>query len=769
MHVYSRPEPLTTTARTIVVALLMVLMALLAPGASAQGTEEPSEPSQSRHGALAELLEDEQGRRQLIDELHRLAAEESPESGSDERESLATRLAQLTQLVAQQLVNEFVTSAEAVGTLIRGETGLALMDAVAAATGTALLILATLGIFLLMRFMVRGIFQRLDRWSRRRPVYSPLLRRGLAVVAAIGVDVFVILVAWILGYLFALFVLGARGVMEDHQSLFLNAFLAVEAFKMLMRGVFASRNDGLRLLPLDAEEAAYWNAWLARVTGFIGYGMLFVVPLTESTLSPQLGRLAAILIMLVAFLYALTIILQNRDRVAANLRRRAIGTEQPFNRVLLGILARSWHWAFIAYFAALCLVTLVRPDEALPFMLTATVQTMAAIGGGIFLSVVLTEIIHRRFRLPEETRQRFPTLELRLNSYIPNALKVMRALIVIAVGLLVLDAWSLFDLPGWLMSEAGIRVLGTVVTVALILLVALAIWLGLASWIEQRLTPEASGRIAGAREKTLLTIFRNAAAVSLTVLTLMVVLAEIGINIGPLIAGAGVLGLAIGFGSQKLVQDIINGVFIQMENAINTGDIVTAGGITGEVEKLTIRSLGLRDLAGTYHIIPFSAVDTVSNYMRGFAYHLGEYGVAYREDIDEVMDCLREAFAELKTASEFEGMILEEELEIAGVTKFDDSSVNIRIRIKTMAGQQWAIGRAFNRLVKRHFDAADIEIPFPHTTLYFGQDKNGSAPPARVHLQQEANDSKPNLQPDDGPSDTSKGGEDAGDTTASRS
>ncbi|MCG5536315.1 mechanosensitive ion channel [Ectothiorhodospira mobilis] len=214
----------------------------------------------------------------------------------------------------------------------------------------------------------------------------------------------------------------------------------------------------------------------------------------------------------------------------------------------------------------------------------------------------------------------------------------------------------------------------------------------------------------------------------------MVVLAQVGINIGPLIAGAGVLGLAIGFGAQKLVQDVITGVFIQLENAFNVGDVVTAGGITGTVERLTIRSMGMRDLSGTYHLLPFSSVDTVSNYMRDFAFHVGEYGVAYREDTDEVLQRMNEAFEELRKMPEMAPHILGD-LEVHGVTALADSAVNVRVRIKTRPGMQWAVGREYNRLVKRHFDAAGIEIPFPHMTLYFGEDKDGQAPPARVYMQ----------------------------------
>src|SRR5690606_41165211 len=139
----------------------------------------------------------------------------------------------------------------------------------------------------------------------------------------------------------------------------------------------------------------------------------------------------------------------------------------------------------------------------------------------------------------------------------------------------------------------------------------------------------------------------------------------------PLIAGAGVLGLGIGFGAQKLVQDVITGVFIQLEGAINVGDLVTAGGTTGTVEKLTIRSLGMRDLSGVYHLLPFSSVDTVSNFMRGFGYHVGEYRVAYREDTDVVIEHLKAAFEELRQDPEHSPNILGD-LEVHGVTALAD-------------------------------------------------------------------------------------------------
>jgi small conductance mechanosensitive channel len=149
---------------------------------------------------------------------------------------------------------------------------------------------------------------------------------------------------------------------------------------------------------------------------------------------------------------------------------------------------------------------------------------------------------------------------------------------------------------------------------------------------------------------------------------------------------------------------------------------------------MTIRSIGMRDLHGTYHLLPFSSVDMVSNYNRDFAYHVGEYGIGYREDTDEAIVHLRAAFAELLEDPAQCDVILDRQLEVHGVTALADSSVNIRVRIKTRAGSQFPVGRAYNRLVKRHFDAAGIEIPYPHMTLYFGEDKQGKAPPANLRV-----------------------------------
>ncbi len=721
--------------QTVLYTVLTTILLVLVTGPVAANAN-PSE-ADTIH-ALISALEDPEARERLLDSLRGLPGIESTHTASETNDERATvslprQIAQFTQQVAEGSVTEVRNQVEMAREILGSirdanwvAFGLALLD-------LAIVIAVTVGLFLLLRRFARPLFAALDRWVLSSTRTMVLLRTVPAVLVAALVDLLVVVLAWVAGYGLALFVLGDTGVMDTRHSLFLNAFLLIEVAKAALRLLFASRYQGLRVLPMAGEEAAYWNAWLSRMVGFIGYGLLLIVPIVNFHVTTGAGRSVGLLVMLVAFSYAVAIILQNRTRVRQRLMEAGERSDLVFVRFALGTLAHLWHWLALLYFAALAVVSITRPEDALPFMALATGQTLLAIIAGFFVAAMLTQIISRRIHLPEETRRNFPMLEERLNAYIPTALKVMRLAILIVVLAVIADAWSLFNLGVWLTSEAGAGLLAKVLSVAIILGLAALFWLAVASWIEHKLNPGNGRRAVGARERTLLAIFRNAIAIALVVLVTMVVLAEIGINIGPLLAGAGVLGLAIGFGAQTLVQDIITGVFIQLENAINTGDVVQVAGVTGTVEKLTIRSLGLRDLSGTFHVIPFSSVGTVSNFTRDFGYHLGEYGVAYREDTDDVIVRLREAFEELRSHPEH-GRKIVGELEVHGVTALADSSVNVRVRIKTLPGEQWGVGREYNRLVKRHFDAAGIEIPFPHMTLYFGEDKKGSAPPAHLQI-----------------------------------
>jgi len=263
--------------------------------------------------------------------------------------------------------------------------------------------------------------------------------------------------------------------------------------------------------------------------------------------------------------------------------------------------------------------------------------------------------------------------------------------------------------------------LGPGLDVALIVLLSVAIWLVFAAWVEKAMG------VSGVRRRTLLAILQNGGKVFIILATVAAIAQELGVPIAPLIASAGVLGVALAFGAQKMAEDVITGIILQFENAVNVGDVVEAGGKVGVVEKLTIRSISLRDLQGVYHLIPFSSVGAISNYMKGFAYHVADIGIAYKEDIDEAKAEMTAAFETLRAMPE-EGHKIIGPFEWFGVQSLGDNAVTLRARIMTRAGDQWGIGRLYNELVKKRFDAADIEIPFPQQTVWAGTPKHGTPP-----------------------------------------
>lgn len=235
------------------------------------------------------------------------------------------------------------------------------------------------------------------------------------------------------------------------------------------------------------------------------------------------------------------------------------------------------------------------------------------------------------------------------------------------------------------------------------------------------------------RAETISSVIRNTMSVTVVTLALLILIGQIGIEIGPLLAAAGIAGLAIGFAGQSLVKDIINGFFILLEDQIRVGDIVEVGGISGVVENINLKLTRLRDLEGNVHFIPNSIIDIVSNKTKEYSCYLLDIGVAYREDADEVMEVIKDIDREMREDPAWKDQILQP-IEIFGLDRFDDSAVVVRARTRTLPAKQWGVGREFKRRIKKRFDEMDIEIPFPHTTLYMGQDKDKSSPPLHVQM-----------------------------------
>jgi len=220
------------------------------------------------------------------------------------------------------------------------------------------------------------------------------------------------------------------------------------------------------------------------------------------------------------------------------------------------------------------------------------------------------------------------------------------------------------------------------------------------------------------RAVTLGAIFRKTATVCIWLLALVMCLKEAGFDIGPILAGAGVVGLAVGFGAQNLVRDVLSGLFLLMENQIRINDVVLINGTGGLVEQINLRTTVLRGLDGTVHIFPNGTIQTLANMTREYSYYVFDMGVAYKEDTDHVVEVMQDVAARLMAEEKYKPLILEP-LEILGVDRFADSAVIIKARIKTLPVQQWTVGREMNRRLKKRFDELGIEIPFPQRTVHF--------------------------------------------------
>lgn len=220
------------------------------------------------------------------------------------------------------------------------------------------------------------------------------------------------------------------------------------------------------------------------------------------------------------------------------------------------------------------------------------------------------------------------------------------------------------------------------------------------------------------RVTTLVGIVRGAGKIVLWTIYLLILLGKFNINIAPILASAGILGLAVGFGAQELVRDFISGFFILLEDQIRTGDFAIINGTNGMVEKIELRTVTLRDASGVVHIFQNGKINTISNMTKEWSAIVIDMGVAYKEDTDAVCKVMKEVGAELRSDESWKDYILED-IEVLGVNDFADSAVIIKIRIKTIPLQQWAVGREYRRRLKYAFDAKKIEIPFPQRTLVF--------------------------------------------------
>lgn len=506
--------------------------------------------------------------------------------------------------------------------------------------------------------------------------------------------------------------------------LLINANLIVRVVLLLGRLILAPDQTRFRLVTLSDETAAYCYVWLRRMVALAAYGILGLDALRLLSLPDALADLIERLIGLALAGMAIVLILQNSEPVRLWLRSEGNGSRltKHISENMMALrrrLADVWHILAIVYVVAAYGVWTLDIPGGFLFLLRATGFTLVLLLVGRWVKQGLRHLVTLGFTVGPDLAARFPLLETRANRYLPVLQTMLSVGINLLALILLLQIWGLNSL-GWLIEGAGRKILSSLTIILVVIVGAVVLWEILSSWIERLLQETESNGLRltpSPRMRTLLPLLRNALLIVLVLMVTLIVLSEIGINIAPLLAGAGVVGLAIGFGAQTLVKDLITGLFILIEDSIAVGDAVEVGGKSGTVEAMTIRTIRLRDLRGAVHTIPFSAVTTIQNNTKNFSFAVADLSVDYATDLDLAIATLKQADETLRTNPDYATAVMEP-LEIFGLDRFEDSAMILRVRVKTLPGKQWAVGRMLNRGIKEAFDKVGISIPFPQQVVH---------------------------------------------------
>jgi small-conductance mechanosensitive channel len=556
-------------------------------------------------------------------------------------------------------------------------------------------------------------------WLRRVPLLLARLLLDLLPVAAFALAVY-----GLLGLVRPLPTTQAVGLMAA--QVYVAARVVFSAARMLL----APGARRLRLIPCSDELAGYCLQSLRRLltVGLGGYA------LAEAGIALGLSWAAydAVLnlTLLLMTLLLVRMVVQQRAAVAAALRAPALAPgEAPDRgrrmlRALRDRLAEVWHVATILWLLAAWAVWALAVEDGLGRLFTSTLLAAGVAAAAKLLDAGLSRLLDRMVGAAPGAAAGLA----RAVTYLP-VLRTVISLVAAAAGLLLLlEVWGL-DTLGWFAAGTlGSRLLGTLLSIGATFLAAMLVWEAANAAIARRLARlarESQAASRSARLRTLLPMLRTALGIVVVVFLALSTLSELGVNVAPLLAGAGVVGLAIGFGSQTLVRDVITGVFLLLEDAVAVGDVVTLGGLSGVVEHLSIRSIKLRATDGSVHIIPFSAVTTVTNMTRDFAFAVVDVNLSYDADPDQVAEVLREISAEMRAEPKWAAMI-RDDIDVWGVDKMSDQGVMVRARVKTGPSSRWPVAREFNRRIRARFAELGIEMVRP-----FGQRLVMEQPPTQ--------------------------------------
>jgi moderate conductance mechanosensitive channel len=690
--------------------LALCLAPLLGARAQTAPAAAPAAPSTAQLQQLVTTLKDNKAREQLIAELQTLIAAQNAEQqavANGPQSWFSSLPAQLDAIGGEVLAAlPILAQAPSIGSWIEHQAEDPQLRQRWIDITTKLLIIFVAGIAadLGTRFLLRqpaGLLaarQREGRAGENVPMQLLVLALAaivelLPVLAFAAVAVFVTPLTEP-----AARTRGVAGVLIE-ATVWARGFLAIA------RVVLLSPRAQL-LYPLGEETRNYLYIWVRRFAYCAAYGYAISLGAWYFHAPGAIDGLLMRCAVLVLAVLAIVFVLQNRIPVAVWLR----GGERTDDlrwRALRNRLGETWHILAVVYVIGTFGVYMLNAEGGFTLLLRATALSLVVISAAMILARLAERLLRRGFAVSPELKQRFPHLEARTNRYTAVITGASVAAIYTVAALALLEAWGIGAFT-WLVDLARQPGSRGVLSLVIVLLAGLVLWEFFSAMIERKLASiDHGGR---SRARTVLPLLRSTVFVILITIAGLMVLSQIGINIAPLLAGAGIAGIAVGFGAQALVKDVITGFFMLLEDTFAVGDRVdVGGGHVGVIEAVSIRNFRLRDIQGIVHTVPFSAITTVLNMSRDFAYVVCDVGVVYREDPDRAIEVMREAGEDLAAETRWSRYVLAP-LEILGIERFTDTAMIIRARIKVAPPFHLEMGREFNRVLKKAFDRNGIEM-----------------------------------------------------------
>ena len=558
------------------------------------------------------------------------------------------------------------------------------------------------------------ILRQVRAFCRHRKFPAPFSRVALFSVDGFALVLFLVLVLGLL------IVLPEDLVARDAGLSIVGAITSFEALLAGGRALLVADDSRLYKpligrLRVKPETGYYLFIWLRRFAATLIYGALVIDVMARLAFDAE-SQIAMIdLLGLLLAGLAATFIMQNRDLMSGFIRHVSGGYER---------FARVWHILVLALIGIGYTLFILGMEVGNFRAMTALLMTVA-VAILAFLLIGAAKIgVSRLFRISPEVTAKFPGLEKRAAEHERTFFQTIVAC-VWGVGILALmKVWEidLFSMTG---GGGMRRILDRLTAMGLVLAMGWFAWSIIGAFIDYMMGSGRDGRAASSQARAFRPVVRKIGAGIVLLVTSMIALAQLGVDTTPILAGLGLLGLAIGLGSQSLVKDMMTGVFMLADNVIAIGDYVAISGMEGTVEAIGLRNLHLRGFDGTLHAIPFSDIRILSNQTKDYSCAVLDISVAYRENVDAVMEELRSLASAMRADEAFRNNITED-AEMLGVQSLAENGVVLRLRMRTLSGQQWAVAREFRRRVKNRFDALGIEIPYPHLKIYTGSGDSAS-------------------------------------------